>query len=314
MPDHAKGLATSQAANKRMLAQSLIPTQIDVDKEYERNLAKVRASHAPTLLLALKAQYQAKGIPPAVLADVAGIGRERLGKLYNSVGQEEPWLDEAVALHRILGTAGVRNLISMSGTLTDVPMGFATDGDVDALRAGLRLPLSLACRLTLKFGLDDPVELIPTNREVQVWTILEDNSRLSYDQGVAKACPWCLGKPDAALGGSVRHLDTCLPDALWGSRTTVPRAALGFTPRPQGSKPHMRGFSRKAPGLKPLRLKLGMTQAMFAHPVGIEQMYYARIERGEVPLSLRNAERIAAQYRVDLPSLFVEPVPVQVRP
>lgn len=308
----------ADAANKRMLARAAVPDKLPPGRDYEQSLAKVRASHAPTLLLCLKAQYQAKGIPPAILADVTGITRERLGKLYNSVGQEEPWLDEAVALHRVLGTAGVNQLISMSGTLTDdIPMGFATDGDVDALRAGLRLPLSLACRLVRRFGLDDPKELLPTPREMQVWSVLEDNARYVYDRGVSRACPWCLGVPDPALGGNIRHLETCLPDALWGSRSTVSPSELGYIPRPQGSKPHMRGFSRKAPGLRPLRERLGKTQAQFAHENGIDANYLSKIELGHVPLTLRNAERIAANYRVDLPSLFVAPPlvpPVKVRP
>lgn len=268
--------------------------------QYEHELRKVQASNAPTRLHMLKTVYQHRAQTPTTLAALTDIPKARILKLANSVGQEEPWLDEAATLARTLGTRGIVPLITPSGSLTDCAMGFHLDADVDAMRAGLRLPLSLACRLAVRFGLDDPMDLVVNERQMQIWSVLEASER---NPEAAGWCPWCAAD---ILGGEA-HLRTCLPHNLWGPRNVVDARTLGYLPRPTGSNHTRRGLSKIAYGVAPLRRSLHLTQPRMAEQVGMSSNYLARIEQGNTPLTLRYAERIAATFAVTVESLYGSP-------
>lgn len=273
---------------------------------FTRELKKVQAANAPTLLTALKTIAHNRDQCPRTLVALTGIKRPRIAELMNAVGQAEPWLDEAVILHRALGTPGVLTLMNASATYADSPLGHATRGDLDAYRAGLRLPLSLACRLAIRFGLDDPSELIVSARHMEIWSVLETSLRLGGGEGPA-VCPWCLASADAR-GENIPHLDTCLPNNLWGPRNVLDAKAIGFHPRPlSGRNPNRRGYSKKAYAVRDLRKRLNKTQQQMATDIGMDANYLSRIERGDVPLRLAMAERIAAAYRVTVESIYAEP-------
>lgn len=278
------------------------PMPIHQTMKFDHDLRKVQATNTPTRLTLLKAVYQSKSVTPAILSALTGIPKARLLKLANSVGQEEPWLDEAVTLARVLNTGGIVPLI-VSGNLTDCPMGFHLDADVDAMRAGLRLPLSLACRLAVRFGLDDPIDLVVSERMMQIWSVLEASERNPEAVGW---CPWCAA--DILAGAA--HLPTCLPNNLWGPRDVVDARTLGYIPRPTGTNHTRRGFSKIAYGVAPLRKSLGLTQPRMAEQVGMASNYLARIEQGNTPLTLRYAERLAAAFNVTVESLYGSPPPV----
>lgn len=290
------------AASRGLAIKSLVADTTPAYKtlKFDNDLRKVQACNAPTRLTLLKPVYQSRSVTPSILSTLSGIPKARLLKLANSVGQEEPWFDEAVTLARVLNTGGILPLIA-SGNLTDIPMGFHLDADVDALRAGLRLPLSLACRLAVRFGLDDPIDLVVTERMMQIWSVLEASERNPEAVGW---CPWCIAD---ILAGEA-HLPTCLPNNLWGPRDIVDARTLGYIPRPTGSNHTRRGFSKTAYGVAALRKSLGLTQPRMAEQVGMASNYLARIEQGNTPLTLRYAERIAAAFNVTVESLYAAPV------
>lgn len=251
------------------------------------------------MLAFLKTVRKARGINPTQLATLSGLSLARIKALENISIMQEPWLDEACCLSRVLNTRGILPLASLSGNLTDLDTGFSIPGDdVTAWRAGLRLSLSAACRLTAQFGLSDPADLVTVDLHRQIWDIVERNER-GAEPG---CCPWCL----ADIHAGHAHAATCLPDNLWGRRDLVDPATVSHIPRPQG------GTARRAPsaiahGLKAARERAMKTQKQLADAVDMHSNHFARIERGEVRLMRTTADKIAQLLRVTVESLYAQP-------
>lgn len=251
-----------------------------------------------TKLHMLKKLRQMRAISPQQLASLTGLPLARIRSLENASIIEEPYLDEAYIVARCMGLGGIIPLLTLSGNLTEVDTGFPLAADVDVWRSGQRLPLSVACRLTLRFGLDDPSELITLARHKQIWDIVERNER-GAEPG---CCAWCL----ADIHAGEAHKPTCLPDNLWGRRDMVDLKALGHVPRAEGRGKRMTA-SAIAKGLKAARAASCKTQDQLAHDVGMHSNHLARIERRELPLLLRNAEKIAQTLKIPVESLYAEP-------
>lgn len=228
---------------------------------------------------------------------------ERLRELENGPIRAEPWLDEAVDLARILLLPGVVSMMwhgkagidthsrITSGDLTHFDLGHEMPDEVDLLLAGVRLPLSMACRLAVRFGLDDPIHLEQLPVHQQIWATLERNER---GAGLGE-CPWCRSAQGAP------HLPTCLPANIWSARSTAPYATATA---PQPAKPGGRGLARMAKGLKDARKASRLTQAQVASSVGVHPNYLARIEQLKHPLSDAHAINIARILGCSVKDLF----------
>lgn len=268
-------------------------------RAFEREVEEVRKSTRPALLNTLKSVYMSRGQTAKSLADLTGLSPDRIRALSNATMIEEPWFDEAVLLHRALGTSGILQLMTTSGDLASCPMGVRLAEDITAFRAGMRMPLSLACRIALRFGLSDPAELVVTPLQMQMWDILNATERHPEAPGW---CAWC----GADIIGGQEHLPTCLPNNLWAPRNQVPYEDVFFKPRPRAPG-QRRSFSAKARGLKALRLKHGRNQKNIADAVGMSANHYSRVERGEIPLTAVTAEKLAALFRVPVETIYAEP-------
>lgn len=232
-----------------------------------------------------------------VEAITAAAGRiiptQRQDELENGPKRAEPWYDEAVDLSRILLLPGIMPMITPAHISScTILFGQPLATDIDFLRAGIRLPLSMACRITVELGLDDPIELEQHPRFQQIWSTIERNERSA---GVDE-CPWCLGY--AGL-----HLPTCLPENLWASREVAPYLTANM-PRPQPASKRTRGTARKAGGLKALRVAKGITQIKLANDIDMNANYYSRIERGDLALTTKNAEKIAQLLGCPVDALY----------
>lgn len=244
----------------------------------------------------LKLTRQSKGVEPRHLSAVTGLPVPRIRELEAATRPVEPWLDEAYMLMRALCTDGILPLIS-SGSLTDLDLDFSIN-DREALRSGVRMPLTMACRLAVEFGLTDPYDLVVRPHQQQIWSIIHDNER-GAEPG---CCPWCL----ADIYAGEHHHEMCLPDNLWAARNVMSAEALTVQPRPKGRE-SKRGASAIAKGLKSIRLRLGRTQEQMASAIGVDKNHFARMERGEVRMTLINAERFASVFHVEVPEIFAEP-------
>ena len=251
----------------------------------------------PTYLNNLKALRIKHGILPKHLASLANIGEARFRTLENLSDTCEPWLDEALTLARVLNTSGVIPLISASGTLTDKDYGLPLGDDIAIWHSGVRLPLSNALRVSRAFGLADPCDLTTSPLQRQLWSTLEASERNPEAVGW---CPWCA----ADILGGAPHLRSCLPNNIHGPRNSVDPTSLGTLP--QAHNLHTRrSSSAPANGLKRLRMALMLTQKAMAEKIHMAQNYYARIERGDVPLTEANADKIAAACAVPKETLYV---------
>lgn len=251
----------------------------------------------------LKLIRGSRNLTPQILSDVTGIPVLRIRALENASTRDEPWLDEAWKLARAVGTAGILQLVSTSGDLTDLDLDFPMVSDMDVWRSGARLPLTLACRLAIQFGVNDPYHLVVEEGHRQIWDIVSTNER-GAEPG---CCPWCLADMFPSEDTPTpRHAPWCLPDNLWGRRDLIDKAELGHMPRTRtaGAK---RTSTAKGWGLKALRCRLMKTQKQFAEAIGMDPTYYPRVERCEQALALKYAERVAAAFRVDVASLYVKP-------
>lgn len=285
----------------RLAASVRDGSNISGDIVTERALRDVRAAQNPPKLFKAREIMHSRSMSMPTLSAVSGITPARLRQIVNATRQEEPWFDEAVVISRCLGLGGIVPLIT-SGDLTHCPTGIDLGADVEMFRSGTRMPLSMAVRLSLRFGLTDPAGLVVTTLHQQIWEALESGERTSTP-GV---CPWCRAVAPAA-GERVPHLPTCLPDNLWGPRNRALGLDESFIPRPLTDNTSRRGISRRAHGVKALRTKLMKTQEQFGAAAGIGTNYIAQIERGNIPLTIAKAERIAAAYRVSIESLYLPP-------
>lgn len=228
-----------------------------------------------------------------MLAVMTGIDVQRLRDFETGRDRTEPWYDEALKLAQALDTT-ILDLIT-SGSLTASAFGPAMPGDVDLFRAGVRLPLSLACRVALKLGLEQPEMLQQHRIYQQIWSVIASNER-GAEPG---QCPWCL----ATIAAGDPHRPTCLPHNLMGlRRPDLVATPIATLPKPE--KAGMRGTSGIAYSLAALRKQNGLTQRQLADAVGINPSYLARIERCEVPLTKVNATRMALLWGCDVLDLY----------
>jgi transcriptional regulator with XRE-family HTH domain len=247
----------------------------------------------PLTLPNLRELRLARDITAPALCAMTGLTANRLLAIETKTDRKrvEPWLDEAYRIANVLGLGGIIPLMS-SGDLTSLDLG-EDQHDRDALRAGARLPLSTAVRLTIALGFDDPIELVVEARHAQLWDLVERNER-----GAARGqCPCCL----ADIQSGEFHRDTCAPAALW-SRRQMRQADLKVHPRPR--KRVGRAASGLGHGLRPLRELHELTQAEFAEKVGMGANHYSRVERCDLNLTLDAAKKISDIMRVDIAVLY----------
>lgn len=235
-----------------------------------------------------------RGITDAQLSALTGIPLTRIKVLesMNASKAEEPWLDEAYRIAKALGVPMLEQLI---GGVVDLSALIADDDPYDALevwRTGVRLPLRFGIRLGAIFGMD-PLGLLDIPPIVwQLGRIIASGER------TGGLCPWCI----QSIVGSAGHLPTCTLGHLYHPRDVDP-ATLGVAPMPR--KPGVRTLgSKRAPGLKRLRERLGITQERMAHSIGKHPAYYARLEQLRDPLNTQLAALICATYRVPMLELY----------
>lgn len=254
----------------------------------------------PILTLATAKRYrESRGVTPKQLASITGINVKQIKVLESMSAHiaEEPWLDEARAIARALGVEGILPLVG-AAALSDIDLGHDLNDDLDCWHTGCRLPLSMACRLALRFGLVDPLQLYeiePIYR--QIWSIVATGERA----GAPHNCAWC----NADIVGGAAHLRTCMPGHLFAARDK-PILSLGVPPRPR--KPgRRRSGSKAAPGLQAFRESRGVTQPAFAEAIGLHPNYLARLEQQREKLTLDVADRIGALYKIDPMILYAPP-------
>lgn len=219
------------------------------------------------------------------------ITMDRLKQLEN-LPRHEPTYAEARDLARLLLLPGIIPLVTPAGIFSIVPViGPLRIDDIYNWRLSDTVPLSVACRIAVALGLDDPMELEHMPIHSQLWETLERNERgASVDE-----CPWCLG----AAG---HHLPTCLPSVVWAPRD--PNAIFSTATFPVPGRPSTRGDSRRAHGLKVCRIRKGVTAKQLAHDVGKHPNYISRLENLDRPLTQQLAERIAPLLGVTVEALY----------
>lgn len=215
---------------------------------------------------------------------------DRLKELEN-LPRHEPTYAEARDLARILLLPGIVPLITPMPLFTmSHVLGPLRPDDIYYWRMSEDVPLSVACRITIALGLDDPLELEHMPVHTQLWATIEANER-----GAAPGvCPWCLG----ADGD---HLPTCLPNVVWAPQSTHPYITATF---PQTGRPSKRGDSRIANGLKACRARKGITARKLANDVKVHPNTISRIEQHDIPLTRRLAEKIAPLLGVTVDALY----------
>lgn len=251
-------------------------------------------------LTASKPTRVAIGLTDKVLARITGIPQKRLAVLesLNDRIAEEPWLDEAYQIACALNVPGIMNLIDTAPKITDVDWGFDPQDDLDVWRTDVKLPLRFAARLAIRFGFDDPIDIVRLSKTApaakEVWSIVASGER-SLTPGI---CPWCR----SGIVGTAGHLPTCLPHIMWGPRDT-PWQGLGVLPKPRRHGTRSAG-SRPGKGLKRLRLRFGRTQSQMATIISRHPNYWSRLETLQDPLNADLAEKIAATFSVTIEELY----------
>lgn len=235
-----------------------------------------------------------RGITDAQLALFARLPQARIKALEstNPHKAEEPWLDEAYCIAKVLGAPTLDLLV---GGTVDLYELAGDDDPHDALevwRTGVRLPLRFGIRLGRIFGMD-PLGLLDI--PPIVWQLGRVTASGERTGGI---CPWCV----QPIVGDTGHLPTCALGNLYHSRTVDP-ATLGVAPRPRKAGTRTTG-SKRAPGLKRLRERLGVTQEVFASSISKHPAYYARLEQLRDPLNTNLAELICATYKVTMLDLY----------
>lgn len=244
---------------------------------------------------AMKSLRVAHSYPRALLASITHIPADRLREL--ELRNAEPWFDEALLIARAFGCS-VHDLLlpkDMAG-FDDDPRFFAVD--VKFWQDGVRLPLTIALRLQHRFGLSTVDELNPSALMRQLWSTLASGERHPEAPGW---CSWC--QADIAAGDP--HTSHCLPNNLLGVRALrggVTEEGTADAPRPlRGS--HRTG-SAKVHGLRVIREDQGLTQSEMARQLDMAVNHYARIERGELPLTHAKATLVMQLFNVSRDALF----------
>jgi hypothetical protein len=183
----------------------------------------------------------------------------------------EPWLDEAYMLARVLGVGDIATLIGRP--IETLEMVEDIRGDLTIWRTGCRLPLAHAIRLARSFGLSDPYDLYEVIRLRSANPIMTGLWQMTPALG---ECGWCGGSGDETPYHG--HATTCTMNNLWGPRD-LPTTVLGPTlPYPRNAGKRQNGLGRKAPGLRPLRKRLGVTQEFMATNVDCSLAHWCKME------------------------------------
>lgn len=229
-------------------------------------------------------------MPKKVLASVVGLEESRVSELVAAT--HEPYLDEAIAIYRALGLHGIMPLIG-SGYLTSFDMGIPLPTDLDMLRAGVRLPLSLACRIAVKIGLADPAHIAGHSVTFELWDIITTLR--------STTCPYCHVP---TVGDTLTvHDPSCLPSLLWGSRDRRPYAEIGAAPKPERPGKGRRA-SGWAKGARRERIKVGMQAKELADAIGKTPDYVSKIECQRITLTTAMADTISNVLRCDPAQLY----------
>lgn len=254
------------------------------------------------LLTALAPMMKAKHVSKDRLAHIADIAPPRVHKLMYPTLATEPWFDEAVAIYRVLGTAGITPLIGVGAfTRHDLAgmLPMPLPNDLDMLRAGVRLPLGLACNIALQLGLRDPVDLIVPDLSRELWRIIATGERTGR---LTTSCPWC----DQPIVGDAGHLPTCLPNNLWGGRGAhMVASPIDHLPRPP--RKGERTGSAPARGLASLRAEMRLTQKEMAARLGTDSNTYAQLERCDRPLTHAMSGRFSQAINTKRERFYIDP-------
>ena len=307
-------MTRSSAADARALERARIADHayrhlpVVERKDFDAKLAEVRQTTRPAMLWNLRSIVLSRGLTPRALADLTGLTVGRLKTLMHLKDMEEPWLDEAVMLSRVLRVDGVLPLIGPD-PIALTPMGVAFDHDLASFWSGERMSLSLGLRVALKFALNDPIHLQRiavghyhpsggSDPARQIWSEVASNAR-GAEPGM---CPWCLSD----IYAGAEHLPTCLPHNLWGTRNK-PRLSPLLAPIP--SRKHARrARAGRALGLKHVRDTIAFqSQEQMATNLGVSRNHFALIEQGNRSLTQELAEKIAAAYHVPVATLYEHP-------
>lgn len=239
------------------------------------------------------------------LAHITGIDWVRLKQLESAARYKttEPWFDEALILARACCTAGIYPLVCEPDSLIDLDLGTPLPGqlDFDLFRSGMRISLSVACRVARQLGLSDPVQLVQPPHELmaEMWRIIETGERTR----APGQCPWCA----ADIVGGAAHLPTCLPQALF-----APRGKFAAPHIKRSVPPEQRGWGTRASahawGLRAQRDRLGLKQAEMAVKLGFKSTnHYALMERCQINMTMERAQTIGVILGIDYAELYAKP-------
>lgn len=248
----------------------------------------------------LRSMRLAAGLKGPALARLSRIPVDRFNELEQN--KSEPWHDEALILANIFNTGSIMTLVGVGdnsvATLRSMA-GLTFPADLDTWRSGLRCPLSLALRITLRFGLRDPIELeaLPVHR--QIWEVMCASERNQDGPGW---CPWCR----ADIIGGHPHTAMCLPANLWGPLDPALKAQIRSLPRV--AKAGKLELGVKAKGLRAIRTAQRLKQEDMARVIGVVTNHYAKLERGACPLAPAKARLIADTFNVGLEEIYGEGV------
>jgi hypothetical protein len=245
----------------------------------------IKAAH----LNMLKHIRLSKGVTRVTLSNITGIDLDYLTALDKC--KAEPYLDEACVIARTLCIDGLMPLITPD---MDHPYlldrGVPLPSDVDMLRAGVPLPLSLAVRITERLGLRDPMQLQRTDLTHELWMMMVTER--------SPACPFCM----ADVVGGAAHLRGCLPDRLWGMRG---REYVSITARPIAERAHKgRQSSDFAKNLRAMRDDRGMSAQAVSDASGVPTSYLSKLETLRLPLTLAKAHVLADVLGCDVALLY----------
>jgi DNA-binding XRE family transcriptional regulator len=238
----------------------------------------------------------ALGIRHNTLADITGLEKKRITEI--SSRKYEPMLSEAHRIATALGHTTIRPLITSGNlTLSELFCGVRLPDDVDQMRAGRAMPLSLACRVAMQLGVEDPAVLIVTPWQRSMWHMMSRERACHTGK-----CPWCF----EPVGYD--HLDTCVAEAIWGPRDA--EQVTLYSPQPHPIRPGKgQRASGRAPGLAHQRKLAGITPAQLHNMIGLRADYLSRIEKGRLNLTLDKAEQIARVLNCDTALLYATPAP-----